>query len=636
MALFKFPRLAAHAAIVSLFASIACVNSLEADFSILSDAEKASGWTTIFDGESFDGWRNYQKDSVSDGWAIEEGAMVRKSKGAGDLITDKSYRFFELSLEYKISEGGNSGLMFHVTEDNPKPWHSGPEVQIQDNFAGHDPQKAGWLYQLYKPVVPKWVADKTTVDATRPTGEWNQLYLRISPTKSEVCVNGVVYYKFDLGSADWKKRVSKSKFAKFDGFGNAGEGHICLQDHGDLVSFRNVKLREIEEDGSVPQPINGELGLKKVLAYPNLKWEDWEPVDENGRIRPLRLMDVVHASDGTNRLYAVSQVGAVWSFENRSDVVESTLVLDLRGDVKDWKSGGSNEQGLLGLAFHPEFESNKRFFVYYSKPDDTRSVISEFRMSDEDPSRADRDSERIILEVEQPFRNHNGGSIEFGPDGFLYCAFGDGGDRNDPYDNGQNLSNLLGTVSRIDVDHPSDGKAYGIPADNPFTKSEGARPEIYAYGLRNPWRMSFDPATGELWVADVGQELWEEINLIVKGGNYGWNTREGFHPFGDTANFNGSEPIDPVWEYDHQIGKSITGGRVYRSDRMGQLTGKYVYADYVTGRVWALDVSSSDSPTNELIIDESVPVLGFGQDQQGEVLLLTNSTRGECIYRFDN
>jgi glucose/arabinose dehydrogenase len=241
----------------------------------------------------------------------------------------------------------------------------------------------------------------------------------------------------------------------------------------------------------------------------------------------------------------------------------------------------------------------------------------------------------VLLEVEQPFQNHNGGSIEFGPDGYLYVAFGDGGARNDPLAAGQDRNKLLGSIIRIDVDHHADGKNYAIPADNPFVNTPGARPEIYAYGMRNPWRIAFDKQTGRLWCGDVGQELWEEVNIIRKGGNYGWSDREGTHPFGNRpARDDVSAPIGPIWEYDHTIGKSITGGRVYRSKRLPELYGKYIYADYVSGSIWALtyDESTDSAVKNEQVIESGVPVLAFGQDANGEVYYTIDSPRG--IYRF--
>jgi len=597
----------------------------------LTDSEKRSGWKLLFDGKTTDGWRNYKKDSISDGWKVEEGAIVWTKRRAGDIITDKKYGSFELSLDYRISKGGNSGVMFHVLEGSGPPWHTGPEIQVQDNVDGHDPQKAGWLYQLFRP------SGKTPIDTTRPAGQWNQIYIRINKEDCEVCVNGARYYQFKLGDKRWDQRVAKSKFARLKGFGSAGEGHICLQDHGNEVAYRNIKIREFNDDGSVQQPIDGKLNLKRALAFPDLQLDQWEPVDDSGKVRPLRLIELTHATDGDNRLFAASQNGRIWTFENRSDVKESVQFLDIRQRVYDWTEIGANEQGLLGLAIHPNYKDNGHLFVYYSKAKTKKSIVSRFTRSKEDPNRADPESELVLMEIDQPFQNHNGGSIEFGPDGYLYIALGDGGLRNDPHRNGQNLSTLLGSILRIDVNKPSDGKNYGIPADNPFVAEANARPEIFAYGMRNPWRMSFDKETGKLWVADVGQELWEEIIVVNKGDNHGWSQREGTHPFGnDPVTTDISKAIDPVWEYDHQIGKSITGGRVYRSDRQPKLSGKYLYADYVTGRVWALSFDENGKATsNEQVLPESIPVLAFGEDAGGEVYLLTSSAKGQCIYRFD-
>ncbi len=601
----------------------------------LTDSESRSGWQLLFDGKSADGWRNYKKDGISDGWQVTDGALVRSGQGAGDIVTDEKYGQFELSLEYKISKGGNSGVMFHVLEGSGPPWHTGPEIQVQDNVDGHDPQKAGWLYQLYRP--DNAPDSDQPIDATRPVGQWNQLYVRIAKGICEVCVNGVRYYRFTIGNKDWNDRVAKSKFAKFAGFGNAGEGYICLQDHGNEVAYRNIKVRRLADDGSVPQPIDGKLGMSGELAFPNLKWDQWESFNDAGKVRPLRLMELTYAPGDNQRLFAASQVGAIWTFENRPDVSQSHLFLDLRGKVYDWQKRGANEQGLLGLAMHPDFQNNGQFFVYYSHPTEEKSILSRFTVTKEDPNRADPDSEEVVMEIDQPFQNHNGGSIEFGPDGYLYVGLGDGGFRNDPHENGQDLSTLLGSILRIDVDRESPGLNYAIPSDNPFVDVKGARGEIFAYGVRNPWRIAFDKQTGALWCGDVGQELWEEVNVISKGGNYGWSNREGTHSFGNRPAVSGvSDPIEPVWEYDHQIGKSITGGRVYRSSRVPRLSGKYLYADYVTGNIWALsyDAKTGKATRNEQVNDDRVLVFAFGEDPTGEVYYLTDSARGECIYRF--
>lgn len=204
----------------------------------LTEKEKQAGWKLLFDGKTTGGWRNYRKDGISDGWKVIDGALTRAEKGAGDIITVDQYDSFELCLDYKISKGGNSGLMYHVTEEGQAPWHSGPEVQIQDNKDGHDPQKAGWLYQLYP----------AETDATKPAGEWNTLRILITPTKCVHTMNGVKYCEYVKGSDDWNERVAKSKFAKFPNFGKPTKGYLCLQDHGNEVAFRNIKIREIKPE----------------------------------------------------------------------------------------------------------------------------------------------------------------------------------------------------------------------------------------------------------------------------------------------------------------------------------------------------------------------------------------------------
>lgn len=612
----------------------------DAEINQLTRPEALSGWQLLFDGKTAEQWRNFKQAELSSGWKVVDGALIRQGQNAGDIVTKKKYKWFELSLEYNISTGGNSGLMFHVTEDSPQPWHSGPEVQIQDNVAGRDPQKAGWLYQMYQPVPPSWVKETGTLDATRPAGQWNQLYLRIAPNQCEVSMNGALYYRFKLGDAQWKELVAKSKFAKFPGFGAAGEGHICLQDHNNLVSFRNIKVRELPEDGIVQQPIDGKLNLKAVPAFPKLKWVGWEAVDENGRVnKPLRILDLTYANGDAKRLFALDQRGWIFTFENRADVEQSSLFLDIKDRVSRlFDDPGANEQGLLGLALHPKFMTNGELFVCYTKRDSHNSIVSRFRVSKDNPNKADPNSEEVLLDVPQPYQNHNGGSIEFGPDGYLYIAFGDGGARNDPLAAGQNRSQLLASILRIDVDTKSNSLKYGIPSDNPYVGVSGVRPEIYAHGLRNPWRIAFDKKTGRLWCGDVGQELWEEVNVITKGGNYGWSSREGSYAFGNRPPVVGvSKTLDPVWEYDHRVGMSITGGRVYNSPRVKQLSGKYLYADYVSGCMWALtyDPSTGKALRNEQVIDRGIPVLAFGEDSSGEVYFMIDSVRSQCIMRLE-
>lgn len=608
----------------------------------LTESEKRSGWQLLFDGKTTDGWRNFKKDKVNDGWKVVGGELRMTGKGAGDIMTKEMYKHFELQLEYKISKGGNSGLMFHVTEEANTPWKTGPEIQIQDNVDAHDPQLAGWLYQLYKPgTVPGWAKEQLKAagadvdarfDTTRPADEWNQIYLRIGPDGGQVCMNGVRYYNFKKGSDDWNKKVAASKFAKFEKFGKPESGHLCLQDHGNKVAFRNIKLRVLGEDSKVANPVHGSIEVVGKPAFPKLEWEGWESESDDGKIQKLRTIVMTSVGD---TIYTASQRGMIHKFKNDPDATKADLVIDLRDQVKSFTEPGANEEGLLGLALHPKFAEKNLFYVYYtSKKEKQTSIISEFTMKD---GKADKSSERVLMKIPQPFMNHNGGSIEFGHDGFLYVGMGDGGLANDPYSAAQDLTNLMGKILRIDVDKRDINDAYGVPSDNPFLKRDEALPEIYAYGIRNAWRISFDQATGHLWFADVGQELWEEINVVEKGGNYGWSVREGAHIFKNGSVDETDPMIDPIWEYDHRIGRSITGGHVCRSSRIPELNGKYVYADFVSGRIWALayDPTGSKPTQNFNLIDGGQPVLAFGQDSKGEVYYCLESPKAQTIMKFE-
>ncbi|MEZ6127038.1 MAG: PQQ-dependent sugar dehydrogenase, partial [Planctomycetaceae bacterium] len=344
---------------------------------------------------------------------------------------------------------------------------------------------------------------------------------------------------------------------------------------------------------------------------------------------------VTHAGDGSGRVFVAEQEGIIRVFPNDADVEEAGVFLDI--DARCRYRDNQNEEGLLGFAFHPKYKENGQLFVYYTANDDANtSIVSRFTVSKDDPSRADPDSEVQLMKIPQPFWNHNGGTLAFGPDGFLYIALGDGGSGNDPDGNGQNLTTLLGSILRIDVDHADGDRKYSIPKDNPFVdtkvpvgrrgETKPARPEIYAYGVRNIWRMAFDRETGKLWAADVGQNLWEEINLIEKGGNYGWNIREAKHWFRPDGN-DAPNPklIDPIWEYHHDIGKSITGGCVYRGSKVPELVGKYVYGDYVSGLMWALEHDGKQTVANYSISmpEDKLPIMSFGQDESGEVYFTT-------------
>ncbi|MCA8989907.1 MAG: PQQ-dependent sugar dehydrogenase, partial [Planctomycetaceae bacterium] len=606
-----------------------------------SEPEKLAGWELLFDGKSTDHWRNYKKDAVSDGWVIEEGVLSRKEKGAGDIITKEKFDSFELSLEFRISPGGNSGIMFHVEETDGPPWNTGPEIQVNDNVNGKDPQKAGWLYQLYQPARPKWQENveaaagldvNAPIDACRPAGQWNEIYLRVTPAQCEVMMNGVSYYRFQKGSKEWDEKVAASKFAKYANFGKPTSGHICLQDHNDYVSYRNIKIRRLSGENEVPDPSHGKLAVKPVPAFPGLEWDNWNPVDENGKVTPLRPIVITHANDASGRIFVGTQHGTIHVLPEGAKSKSTIEYLNLTDRVAPYKQ--ANEEGFLGMAFHPKYKQNGKLYVYYTslaKPH--TSVVSEFQVSKSDPNLADPASEKIVWTLEQPFPNHNGGTIGFGPDGYLYIGLGDGGSGNDPFDNGQNRKVQLGGLLRLDVDQTVGEQNFGIPKDNPFVGRKDGRPEIYAYGFRNIWRFSFDRETGDLWLGDVGQNLWEEINIVTKGGNYGWNRYEGTHPFGNRPTEDAKNPIAPVWEYDHQVGKSITSGFVYRGTTVPELVGKFLYADFVTGKLWALDYDTAAQTVrgNYSIESEKMPVLTFGEDGNGEVYFSVESANGQGI-----
>lgn len=377
------------------------------------------------------------------------------------------------------------------------------------------------------------------------------------------------------------------------------------------------------------------LPVETTLAFPNLQWTGWKGETEDGKVFPLRLIFLTHAGDGTNRIFAGTQHGVIHTFPNDQKAEKTTIFLDLQAKVA--YSDKTNEEGLLGLAFHPKYKQNGEFFVFYTpKNEKLVNVVSRFKVSKDNPNQADPASEEQLLRFEKPFWNHNGGTIAFGPDGYLYITHGDGGSANDPLEHGQNLNSWLGKILRIDVDKKDPGKAYAIPKDNPFVGRTDARPEIWAYGLRNVWRMSFDRKTGQLWAADVGQNVYEEINLIRKGGNYGWNIREGYHAFLLKPNVAAQELIDPIWEYSHDLGKSITGGFVYRGSRVPALEGYYLYGDYVTNKLWALkyDEAKGRVTENRVIADRGLPPFSFGEDELGEVYLLTSTPTGKGIFWF--
>lgn len=293
-------------------------------------------------------------------------------------------------------------------------------------------------------------------------------------------------------------------------------------------------------------------------------------------------------------------------------------------DVSDLLIGSpGNEEGLLGLAFAPDFRDSGAFYIYYTAGDPRRSVIARYAANG--ANAADAASAEVILEVPQPFANHNGGALEFGPDGYLYIALGDGGSAGDPQGNGQNTNTLLGSILRIDVSGES---GYNLPPDNPFA-SGGGLGEIWAFGLRNPWRMSFDSESGELWAADVGQNGWEEVDRVVKGGNYGWNVMEGPDCY-RTGECDNEGMQLPRATYPTADGCAVTGGYVYHGRAMPELNGWYIYGDYCSGRVWALD-TGDDASAPVTLFDSGTSISSFAQDPGGEVYLVTFSN---AIYRI--
>jgi glucose/arabinose dehydrogenase len=418
-----------------------------------------------------------------------------------------------------------------------------------------------------------------------------------------------------------------------EGFQSAAD--ICLDQGAQQILVPDMKAGTItalrtgvpgEQLDERPMPLMAEL------AFPNLEWTGWDPAAD-GRPTPIRPIVLTYAPDGSNRVFVATQRGVIHVFPNDPQVTNTKVFLDMQDKVR--YSDRENEEGFLGMAFHPRFKENGEFFVFHTVKRLT-NVVSRFRVSKDDPNRADPESQEEILRIEHLNWNHDGGTIVFGPDGFLYIALGDGGAADDPHENGQNLGVLLGKVLRIDVDSRSQGRNYGIPKDNPFVDQQGARPEIWCYGVRNPWRISFDRQTGVLWCGDVGQNIWEEISILRRGGNFGWSRREGFHAFGPKGSGPNEQFIDPIWEYHHDLGKSITGGAVYRGKRLPQLAGHYVYADYVTNKIWALKYDSSQNrvTANRPIIDPNVPIMSFGEDQDGELYFMTYSPTGKGVYRF--
>jgi len=343
-----------------------------------------------------------------------------------------------------------------------------------------------------------------------------------------------------------------------------------------------------------------------------------------GFVRPV---GIANAGDGSGRLFVIEKVGRIRIV--RDGALEEAPFLDIASRVES----ASNERGLLGLAFDPDYATNGAFYVNYTtRGGGGRSagatVVARYRVTD-DPDVADPRSEHVVLTFAQPFPNHNGGHLAFGPDGYLYIGTGDGGAGDDPEDNAQDLGSLLGKMLRIDVAPEGDG-TYEVPDDNPFLDVPGARPEIWAFGLRNPWRYAFDRATGDLYIGDVGQNAWEEIDFQAAdspgGENYGWKIMEGTHCRNPRPNCTPPEGhVEPIFEHDRDDAKSITGGDVYRGAAFPSLQGLYVYADYVTGLVWGAARDDAGDWRNALIGEAGFLLSSFGVDEAGELYAVSDS-----------
>lgn len=359
--------------------------------------------------------------------------------------------------------------------------------------------------------------------------------------------------------------------------------------------------------------------VTSVSEFPDSSDYIWRPITK-GFSSPV---GVISAGDDSDRLFVIEQAGVINILYNNE--VSPKPFLDIRDRVESI----GYEQGLLGLAFHPEFSVNGYFYINYTGSSG-QTVISRFQANPNDLNLADPDSEAYIMQIEQPFANHNGGMLAFGSDGYLYIGLGDGGSGDDPLNNGQSLETHLGKILRIDI---NSGDPYAIPQDNPFV--DGSVPEIWAYGLRNPWRFAFDRLTGDLFIGDVGQNQWEEIDFLPADhsgtANFGWNYYEGSHQFS-----NSPPPeidfIEPVAEYGHDLGCSVTGGVVYRGENLPEWQGIYLYGDFCSGGVWGLLQNPQGNWVARLMFENVGRITSFGEDNAGEVYLVD---QGGTIFMLD-
>jgi glucose/arabinose dehydrogenase len=526
---------------------------------------------------------------ATEGWRPLFGGTATLG-GTGDLVADEPFTFFELTFDYRLA----------------------PPVDDAATKRAEAVAKGA---------------------ATRPLGNWNEVLFRVTPTTGEVYVNGKRHSSFNRAKDDWRTHMEKSPFVRFTAFASGSAGPIVLHDEGAAAELRDIAVRPLCEGRQAWHAADTTAAtFEPVLT--GLEWTGFEPVDDDGKPRSFRPIVLAHAGDGSGRTFVATQEGVIHAF--RPGDAATTVFADLSASVtyKDRQ----NELGFLGLAFHPRFRETGEFFVCYTAGAESPhvTVIARRRVLADDPSRADPDFEERLVELPKKHWNHNGGTVCFGPDGMLYFTLGDGGGAYDPYLSGQDPGDLMGSILRVDVDRKDPGQPYAIPPDNPFVGRADFRPEVYAYGLRNVWRMAFDRPTGRLWAADVGQLLYEEIDIIEKGGNYGWSFMEGFHQFGHRQPPEGSHFLPPVFEYDRNVGASIIGGFVYRGRSVPALEGRYLYADHISGECFALeyDAERGRVVTNERIPSRKLPVLSFGEDADGEAYALVASRDGRSIYRL--
>lgn len=351
--------------------------------------------------------------------------------------------------------------------------------------------------------------------------------------------------------------------------------------------------------------------IRSFILRPGSTAENFRLVEVvSGFTRPLYL---THAGDGSGRLFVVEQDGLIRIIQNGQIAAEPFL------DIKTLVNRDGSERGLLGLAFHPQFAENGQFFINYTGLNGD-TVIARYMVTTDDPNRANSSSAAILLTLDDPYPNHNAGQLAFGPDGYLYIGTGDGGSAGDPQGNGQNTRALLGKMLRIDIDG---GEPYRIPNDNPFINDSRFAPEIWAWGLRNPWRYSFDRETGDLYIADVGQNAWEEINFQpagMGGQNYGWNAFEGTHPFNQT--FSPENVVMPIAEYSHADGCSVTGGYVYRGTEIQEIQGMYLFADFCSGSLWGVQRDETGNWQMRHLLNTGRVISSFGEDENGELYLI--------------